>query len=786
MWLDHCRHDVRCALRSIARSPIACAVAVISLAAGIGATTATLTLRNAIFYNPPPLYRDPGQLSRIEASTPDRRHAVVPGSLYSIWIADDDLGARSAAATPPRAAGLRRTDGVETVRARSIAPGFFPLLGVTPVLGRSCSSAPAAAGSAEVVLSHGIWQTLFDARSDAVGREVWIDEQPHTVVGVLPPRFWFRTTDSLIWVCARPQAMAQAAAVDVVVRRASEMSEAALAERLQRDAPEYLRQHPEAPRDIRVRAMHIGGTGLGDQVAVVIPWLVGMAVLLTLLIACANVAILMFARWTGREREIAIRASLGAGRWRTIALLLTESIVLAISGGILGVCATAVMRGVFQRSAPGPLDLDLSIDRGILLQSAFVTILAGILSGLIPALYETGRLQANPLRVLAQSDRIRQRWRHALVVMEITVTVALMVVAAGQVDASRRMLSGEIGFPTAPLLTVRVENPAGAPIATVLDAVRRAPGVASAAASTDVPMAIDGGAERVAGSADHGTTVAARRALVTNEYFATLDVPILVGRMFATADLNPSSRVAIVNAPLARQLWPEGNAVGARIWVQDTPYEVVGVVAGYSSGPLRQPVPRFYLPYSTLPPGPTRVQLVVRAHHNPVPLVSTVREELGRLGSGYAVSSAYAFDQVIQAGAGEIMALSYALSPLLAVGLFLTATGIFGVLAFAIARRSKELALRVALGATNHGVRRLVAAHTLRLLLTGATAGVAATFALTRMVRAAGGGGSPFDTPGWQAFAVPVLVMLAAGALATWIPARRAMRVDPAILLKAE
>ena len=489
MSLDHCRHDVRCALRSIARSPIACAVAVISLAAGIGATTATLTLRNAIFNNPPPLYRDPGQLSRIELSTPERRRAAVPGSLYSLWIADGDLAARSAAATSPRAVALRRSEGVETVRARSIAPGFFALLGVSPALGRSCSPTPPAAGSTEVVLSHRIWQNLFEGRSDAVGREVWIDEQPHTVVGVLPPRFWFRTTDSVIWVCASPQAIAQAAAVDVVVRRGSGTSEAALAERLQRDAPEYLRRHPGELRDIRVRAMHVGGTGLGDQVAVVIPWLVGMAVLLTLLIACANVAILMFARWTSREREIAIRASLGAGRGRTMALLLTESVVLAMAGGILGVSATLLMRGLFLRNAPGLLDFDLSIDGGILLQSAFITVLAGILSGLMPALYQTRRLQTNPLRLLHQSDRVRQRMRHALVVMEICVTVALMVVTAGQVDASRRMLTGDMGFRTAPLLTVRVENPAGAEISTVLEAVRRVPGVASAAASTDVPMA---------------------------------------------------------------------------------------------------------------------------------------------------------------------------------------------------------------------------------------------------------------------------------------------------------
>ena len=200
---------------------------------------------------------------------------------------------------------------------------------------------------------------------------------------------------------------------------------------------------------------------------------------------------------------------------------------------------------------------------------------------------------------------------------------------------------------------------------------------------------------------------------------------------------------------------------------------------------MRGSVPRFYLP---LPrePKPTRLQFVVRAAHDPRPLIRSVRQEVRYLGGTYAVPSAFALNDVIAVGAAEILALALAMSPLLGIGVFLTATGIFGVLAFAIARRAKELALRVALGAGRREVGRLVVAHTLRLLTIGAAVGVGVTFGLTKLIAAGGGGGSSFDTPGWQAFAVPVAIVLGVGALATWIPARRALRIDPAMLLKTE
>jgi predicted lysophospholipase L1 biosynthesis ABC-type transport system permease subunit len=200
---------------------------------------------------------------------------------------------------------------------------------------------------------------------------------------------------------------------------------------------------------------------------------------------------------------------------------------------------------------------------------------------------------------------------------------------------------------------------------------------------------------------------------------------------------------------------------------------------------LRGPAPRYYLPLA-FEPAPARLQVVVRATHDPRPLVATVRQEVRHLGPTYTVPSAFAISEVIEVGAREIVAFAVAMSPLLAIGVFLTATGIFGVLAFAIARRAKELALRIALGASRAEVGRAVLVQTLTLLTVGSTLGLAVTFALSRMVGAAGGGGSSFDTPGWQAFALPVLVVMGVGVVASWIPLARALRIDPALLLKTE
>ena len=775
--------DIRVAIRGIAKSPVTCLVAVVSLAGGIGATTATLTLRNAIFYNPPPLYAQPSELSRVEISTPERRRAGVPGSLYETWIADDMWRGWMAAATAPRGGEIRVGDRVETRPIRAATANLFAVLGVPLAMGRTFPVTPDTTGAPPLIVSFAVWQTLFDGRADIIGTTVWLNQRPHTIIGVTPEGFWFGSLQAPVWTHLPREAIAAQPALDVVVRRPPQLSIAALAEQLQHSAEPYQQRQAVSARDLRVAASGVGGTGLGDQMAVVIPYLVGVAVFLTLLIACANVAILMFARWTGREREMAIRSSLGARRGRIVQLLLTESVILAVCGGALGVCATLAVRGLLIRNMRGAANFDLSIDAMILLQSAAVTIATGVLAGLAPALYEARRLQTNPLRLIATSDHARQRWRHALVVLEISVTVALMVVAAGQVDAARRMLASDLGFPAASLMTARVENPAGVDVARVLDLIETVPGVDRVAAGTALPLAAGAASERVS-AAPGSAAVTAERVSITPTYFAALGVPLRAGRVFTDADAQGRPRVAIINDTLARQLWGERNGPGDRVIAGGHTYEVVGVVANYAGSPMGGPVPRYYLPFAS-EPAPPRLQVVVRATGDPRPLVARIRQEARHLGPTYTVPSAFAIDDAIEVGAREILAFAAALSPLLAIGVFLTASGIFGVLAFAIARRAKELALRIALGATRREVGRVVIVHTLGLLAAGSAVGVATTFALT-MILGGAGGGSSFGTPGWEAFAVPVLVVIGVGALASWIPIARALRIDPALLLKTE
>jgi predicted permease len=785
LWLNHLRHDVRCAFRSIARTPIACAVAVASLAAGIAATTATLTVRNAIFYNPPPLYRDPGQLSTVSISRPDRPRDRVSGALFRTWQADAELARQLAAAVPSRPVEIRAGDRTEMVGLRAVTPNLFAVLGVQPALGRSFDSGPAADGPPPVVLSDRIWQTVFGQNAGVLGTIISIDQQPYTVVGVMPRRFWFGRTDAPVWTAARPESLASAPAVDVVVRRPHDVSLSALAERLQRDTRAYLAAQPGEVSDLRVLVAQVGGTGLASQIAVVIPWMLGMAVLLTVLIASANVAILMFARWTSREREMAIRSALGAGRGRAIALLLTESIILALGGGVLGVCATFALRGLLVRNAPGAADVDLSIDTVVLIQSAIVALVAGALAGIAPAIHETRRLHTNPLRGLVTSDRSRQRWRHALVILEISVTVALMVVAGAHVDASRRMLTGDFGFDPAPLLTARVENQAGVDVGEVLDTLRRVPGIVTVAAATAAPMAMAAEPVRV-GNAEGTMTANAERALISADYFAALGLPLRTGRTFVDADLSVPSRIAIVDETLMRQLWPGRDGDARRVVLEGTSYEVVGVVGSHAARPLGGLVPRLYLPFRVKEKPPASVQIIARSSADPSLAARGIRHEVRRLGATYAVPFSFAYRAVIEVGAREVMSMTYVMSPLLGIGLFLTATGIFGVLAFTISRRSTELALRVVLGAPRSSIARRVIAHTLALLTIGSAVGAGGTFGLTRLVRAAGGGGTPFDTPGWAAFAIPVLIILSVGIVATWIPTRRALAIDPARLLRAE
>jgi predicted permease len=789
LWWDRLRQDVRGAARSLVRHPLSALVAILSLGAGIGATTITLVVRDVVFHKPPPAYGRPQQLSRVQVGRPDRPIVpignYVPGGLFAIW--SNTLGPAIAAAAPPNGSkDIRTGDRTDTVPIRAVTPAFFSVLEVRPALGSTLTSSASASQAPAAILSYRLWQRLFDGRADVVGREFWIENRPYAVAGVLPERFWFSEMNAPIWIAIEPHALAAAERLEVVARRPAGITHDALAAQLQRGLAAYASTRPAGEREMRLKVSSVEGTPMGGAMSLLLPYVLGASVLLTLVIACANVAILMIAQWTSREHEIAIRASLGASRGRIVLALLTESTALAACGGVLGILATFALRGVLIHRTHGDAGFfDLSIDPLLLLQSALVTFASGIVVGLAPALYETRRLHANPLTTLASSDRVRQRWRHALVILEITVTIALLVETGGMIGGYQRTVAGEMGFDRRPLMSARVENPGGLAPARLLDAVARIPGVASAAASTDVPFTQYAREQRVAADGAGTNAVIARSAAISPAFFSVLDVPLRAGRGFTRQD-SPTGRTAIVNEALAGQLFPGHSAVGERAWLAQAGYDIVGVVADYSDYWLEvgHAAPKLFLPLAADSTALKRLPIVVRAVRDPASLKQALRRELRDAAAGNVVTGMFTFDEITEVAGQEMLVGTAPLVPLIAIGMMLTMAGVYGVLAFAITRRSRELAVRVAIGATAGDLVRLVTAHSARLLAMGTVAGIGLTFALSRIVRANGGAGSIYDPP-WPAFVVPILIVAMIGALATWIPSRRALKINPSALLRA-
>jgi putative ABC transport system permease protein len=792
LWLDHLRQDVRAAARSVARYPVAATVAVVSLAFGIGAMTVTLLVRDVVFRRPPPLYTRPAELSFVRVGQPDRRMsdpyaASTPASLYGAWRDADLRGSAVAAASPGRVHDVRTIDRTDSVVVRPVSPDFFAVLGVAAESGRTFSDATApASGYTEAVLSRRLWRTLFDDRLEAVGSTIWIENHPYVVVGVMPPRFWFTAMNAPIWIPLDRARLPPDDLLTVVARRTPGVTPEALVEALQPALAADVARRPTNERQRRLQTFSVDGTPMGHAMSLLLPYVLAASVVLTLLIACANVAILMIAQWTAREHEIAIRASLGASRARIVRALLTESVLIAAAGGSLGIATTFALRGVLVfRAAVNVSQFDLSIDPWLLVQSVAVTVASGIAAGIVPALYETRRLHTNPLNSLASSDRVRQRWRHALVIVEITVTIALLVELGGMINGYQRTIDADMGFDRRPLLSALVENSGGVRVAAVLEVAARQPGVAAAAAATGVPFMGAGITQRVRVDGIAAADAMADRVATTPGLFAALGVPLLGGRDFVPTD-STAFRVAIVNESLAKALFPGGNAIGGHVSFADgAAADIVGVVADYSTNQFepRHAAPKLFVPIALEGSDVKRVQLVVRANGDPAPLVQPLRRELRRSLAGTLVGSAFTYDEITIVGAKELLVGTAPLVPLIAIGMLLTTAGIYGVLAFAIARRSRELAVRVAIGATSRDLVRLVSAHSLRLVMLGVGCGIGLTFALSRIVRASGGAGSIYD-PDWPSFAVPVVIVAVIGAAATWIPSRRAIRINPAVVLR--
>jgi putative ABC transport system permease protein len=773
--------------RSMAKYPIACAVAVISLAGGIGITTAALTIRDTLFLRPPPLYQNPEQLSKISIVTPAKPEpASAPVALYKVWSQQSQLFAGIAGAAPAQSKEVRVADRRETISVRSVTPSLVDLVGSKPILGRTFVAADLEDTVANpVVLNYRAWQILFDSRTDVIGSVVRIENEVRTIVGVMPQGFWVPGPGSVstptIWTPLNINAAKSGDVVDVIVRR-NHVEPEQLMERLQNSIAAYTAALPDTERQIRVRVTPVRGTPIADAVSPFVVILLGACVVLTLLIACSNVAVLVIAQWTAREHEIVIRTALGAGRSRIVRLLLAESVLMAAIGGILGIGATIAIRGLILRNTPAGEAVFFTIDPIIFAQSFAITLLCGLAAGIGPALIETRSLQKNPVQMM-RKDRARQRWRQALVVVEITVTVALLVVTAAMVSAARDYVSGDYGFSLDRLLAVRVENPNGVRIREITERLKSLPGVVGAAPASAVPILGRPASTTVSLAAAASASVEAETTRIDPDFFTTLGVALRRGRSFTNQDTTNAARAAIINQKLAEALLPGRDPIGTSVRTGGAAYEIVGVVSDYSNAPLGRRRPGLFLPLTVPSPNTSRIELLVRADRNPAELVRAIRAEIQALAPDHAVPSAFVIQSILETGGQEVMVSAALMAPMIAIGLFLSAAGIYGVLAFAVARRSKELALRIAIGATRTQLFRAVAGQAIQLLSVGAVSGAGATFAVSKLAQTQGGF---FESPRWPMFIIPVVIVFAVGALASWIPSRRALSVDPAVLLRSE
>ena len=816
-WLDTIRGDLRFGVRQLLRARGLTAVAVLTLALGIGATASIFGVVDAVVLRPLP-YDHPERIVRLRTVPRAGGVSSVSNANFLDWRARgmERVFEAMAAESP---AGLTLTGGELPIllRAARVTADYFRVYGVAPMLGRTFLPEEDAPGRGRVVvLGERAWARHFRSDPAILGRAVTLSGVPYTVIGVMPLAFDRAENGMDLWVpralTAEERANRGAGYLNVFGRLRPGVSEAEAQAAMTVVARQLAAQYPDNNRDsgIRVRAL---ATELVGEYRTRLFTLLG-AVAFVLLIACANVANLLLARGVGRAREIAVRGALGAGRARLVRQLLTESLVLALAGGVAG--AALAVGGVRALVAVAPEGVprleEAGVDARVLLFTLGVSIVCSLVVGLAPALRSARpELQAT-LRAGGRGHvgAGRDRVRAALVVGEVALALVLLT-GAGLLTRSAVLLNRvELGFDPVGVTTARVMLPAaGYPEAPqvvsafgrIVDEMRRAPGVSAAGLVLMVPLADDDAgafttAEGQPWNDDTRVSVAFR--IASRGYFETMRIPLRVGRDFTDRDDAAAPRVAIVNEALARKLWPGVSAqevLGRRltgITAEPTDLqltEVVGVVGDiHDEGLNKAARPEMYTPVAQTPPmlwALMQRSLVLVARGAPgagTPSVRALREAAARVDRNLPLAEPRGMEEIVAASIATSRFTTMLLSALSAIGLLLAAVGIYGVIAYFVTQRVPEIGVRVALGATPRGILALVLRSGMRPVLLGVALGVAGSLAASRLLRGLLYGVSPTDA---TTVVAVVAVLIATALLAGLVPARRAARVDPATVTRA-
>ena len=806
--------DIRYGWRTLRKTPGFTAVAVITLALGIGANTTIFSVVNAVLLARLP-YRDPGRLVMVWGNRPQQGEEKTPVSpaVFATWKAQSHVFESMAASTDDLDTITGGGGEPEMVVGYDFSAEYFDVLGAKPELGRTFLPDEDRPGGPNVaVLSDKVWRGRFSADPAIVGKSINLGHTPYTVVGVMPATF--RYPDKVeIWT---PLALPPAAASnwkDRYLRVMGRLAPGVTLEQAQAQmnllAQRLAKEHPDTNAGEGVVLQPLREVIAGD---IRLPLLVLFgAVSLVLLIACANVANLLFARSAAREHEIAVRAALGAGRMRLVRQMLTESALLSVMGGGVGLLLTFWSRDFLLALFPNnianldiPLVEAIPIDGRVLGFTLAATLVTAIFFGLVPllrsphwdiseSLKQTGRLGGGGV-----SER---RFRSALVVAEISLSFALLIGAGLLIKSFVLLMQRDLGFrpdrvlaleafPSQRLYPAKEPEKLRAFVDRSVANLRAIPGVQSAAAINFLPLTGFWGPQEFAvegfPTPGKGEEPSADNRIITPDYFSTMGVPLLRGRTFTPADGPDSPHVAIVSASLAHRFWKDENPVGRRLNLGtiEKPewWEVVGVTGDVHSfgveekahDDLYRPFDQVYFPV---------VAFTLRTKGDPNQLIAAAKAAVREENPQQPFYKIITMDTL----AAETIALRRVNMLLLGafstLALTLAAVGIYGVLSYAVTLRTQEMGIRSALGAKPEDLLRLVLGDGMRLICVGLGIGLAAAFALTRMMTSLLYGVAANDP---STFAIGAVVVVATALAASYLPARRATKVDPMVALRYE
>jgi len=800
------RQDLHYAARTMSRSRGFVTTVVLVTALGVGANTATFSVADAVLLRPLP-FPQPERLVRLCEGPKD-------GGGWGCMNELSPANFRDAAAMSTTTRGWGAFTGNEVnlvgigeparIAGTAVTAQVFTVLGVRPLMGRVFDAAAADRDAGSVVLSYGLWQSQFGGDPRVIGKSIRLDDAPRVIIGVMPPAFHFPAPNNQIWTplilreedyAQRDntylQAIGRLAPGATVEQARAEF--AAIATRLASDHPEtnaetgfsFFRQRDFVLPRYRMMLLALCGASLS-----------------LLLLTAANLGNLLLVRAAGRERELAVRAALGAGRDRLVRQMFTESVVLAVMGGAAGVLVASLAVPLLAHLVPTTLPLAEAprVDLRALGIAAAFTTLTGLGFGLIPAAV-VGR---SGFRALREGTRAgggqRQRLRAVLVAVEVAVSVVLLVASSLLIRAVWKVQDVDPGFTAERVLTLRTALPPARSADSVrrtdfydrvLAGVQSLPGVQAAAYTSGLPMVLTGG---IAGVEIPGVEVRNRRTdgvsvrYVTPQFFTTLGIPVVTGRGVGDGDRTGRPRVAVVSESFVRRYWPNDNPIGKTFTVRGLQPTVVGVVRDIKvRGLERTNEPQLYMAAAQAPAqlGGLYIpkDLVVRTSNRADALLASVRDVIRRVDPEQPISDVRLLTNVVSGQTADRRAQLNILSALAAVALLLTGIGIHGLLAFMVAQRSREIGVRLALGAEPGRVAGMIVGEAARLALLGGIPGLLVAYGAARAMSALLFGIPPGDPLSLGGGTLLVVVVTLAGAL---VPALRAVRVSPLLAMRAE